>query len=401
MFEINIMERILVVDDNPKNIQLLGNILSEHNYDVEYAQSGPEAIELIDSEDFDLILMDVMMPELDGYEACKRIKKIDKKSEIPLIFITAKTGNESITHGFECGGVDYISKPFNTAELLARVETHISLKLNKDRLRDMNTMLEMKVKERTKELRESNEKLRSANEELEVLDNAKSEFLSIISHEIRTPLNGIFGILDIIKETANFESVIKKAGDNEFGFELFDALDVSYKRLEDFSLNALNISKLNSKGFQALEIEKIDVGGLISNTLTSFEVDTNAKNLVVYSKIDSDSIYADKHYIEKCIRLLISNAVDHSNENGKVYISGTKDENFYLITIKDEGRGFPAFILKSGLKAFISSEHFDRNPGLDLYLCKLIINAHKGFLSLKNDNGGSVQIKIPIKLNDN
>lgn len=146
------MGQILIVDDNPKNIQLLGNILSDQKYEVEYAMNGIEAIEAVDMEDFNLILMDVMMPEMDGYEACQRIKEMERKSEIPIIFITAKTDVSSIQRGFEVGGVDYIAKPFESQEVLARVKTHLELKEAKDKLKNQNEILERKVEERTRDL---------------------------------------------------------------------------------------------------------------------------------------------------------------------------------------------------------------------------------------------------------
>jgi DNA-binding response OmpR family regulator len=122
------MKRILVVDDNPKNIQVVSNILSKENYEIEYAQNGEEAVEIVEEEYFDLILMDVMMPKMDGYEACGKIKAMSLKSGIPVIFLTSRTDADGIAKGFKSGGVDYIFKPFNVEELLARVKTHIALK---------------------------------------------------------------------------------------------------------------------------------------------------------------------------------------------------------------------------------------------------------------------------------
>jgi len=123
---------ILVVDDISKNIQLLAQILTKEGYSLGFANNGQKALEALNESSYDLVLLDIMMPIMDGYEACIEMKKNDKTKDIPVIFITAKTDPESIAKGFEVGGVDYVSKPFNNIELLARVRSHIELKYLKD-----------------------------------------------------------------------------------------------------------------------------------------------------------------------------------------------------------------------------------------------------------------------------
>lgn len=119
---------ILVVDDNPQNIQFLGSLLMKERYEVGVAQNGVEAFDFLDIRHPDLILLDVMMPEMDGIEFCTLLKKRDALSHIPVIFLTAKSEPADIIKGFEAGGVDYITKPFIAAELLARVKTHLEIR---------------------------------------------------------------------------------------------------------------------------------------------------------------------------------------------------------------------------------------------------------------------------------
>ncbi|GAB6096847.1 hypothetical protein JCM14469_31000 [Desulfatiferula olefinivorans] len=120
---------ILIVDDEPKNIQLLGSLLRERNYRVEFALNGAKALAWLDEKPFDLVLLDIMMPDMDGYEVCRRIKDNLTIRHIPVIFLTAKTETEDIVKGFEAGGADYITKPFKTPELLARVKVHVEMKI--------------------------------------------------------------------------------------------------------------------------------------------------------------------------------------------------------------------------------------------------------------------------------
>ena len=125
---------ILIVDDEPINIQLLGSVLREFNYEVQFATSGEEALDWVNSEFFDLILLDLVMPGMDGYEVCKRIKNKRATNTIPIVFLSASSGAEKITKGFETGAVDYITKPFNRVELLTKVKTHLELKRSREKL---------------------------------------------------------------------------------------------------------------------------------------------------------------------------------------------------------------------------------------------------------------------------
>ena len=168
------MDRILIVDDNSKNIQVLATVLAKNNYEVEYALRGKDAIEIVKSEDFELILLDIMMPGMDGFDTCIALKKIENRKDIPVIFLTAKTEIESITRGFEIGGVDYITKPFNDKELLKRISTHLELKKSKEKLKEVNQWLEAQVEERTRELKSAKEELEKANNELTTMDKAKN-----------------------------------------------------------------------------------------------------------------------------------------------------------------------------------------------------------------------------------
>ncbi len=132
---------ILIVDDNLKNLQVLGAALKENGYSIEFAMNGKDALNWVTSKIFDLILLDIMMPEMDGFEVCKYLKKDPATKDIPIIFLTAKTESESIVRGFELGAVDYISKPFGRDELLARVSTHVALRTTQKELAVKNKKL--------------------------------------------------------------------------------------------------------------------------------------------------------------------------------------------------------------------------------------------------------------------
>ncbi len=128
---------VLIVDDVPKNLQVLGNILRKKEYNIAAATSGKQALDMVEKVLPDLILLDIMMPDIDGLEVCGKLKKSPRAKDIPVIFLTAKTTTEDIVKGFEVGAVDYLTKPFNSLELLARAQTHIELKRSRDKEREL------------------------------------------------------------------------------------------------------------------------------------------------------------------------------------------------------------------------------------------------------------------------
>ena len=153
--------KILIVDDVPKNIQVAANILQKNGYQMAFAQDGRTAIAQTEDNRFDLILLDIMMPQMDGFEVCQQIRKSAANKDVPVIFLTAKNDSESIVKGFELGAMDYVTKPFNGTELLARVKTHLELYRSKQEIQQTNERLEIEISERIKaedELKRSNEK---------------------------------------------------------------------------------------------------------------------------------------------------------------------------------------------------------------------------------------------------
>lgn len=162
-------EEILVVDDTPANLRLLSDLLTQHGYRIRPATDGALALKSVAAKAPDLMLLDVSMPGMDGYEVCRRLKEGENSRRIPVIFISAFGETVQKIKGFEAGGLDYITKPFEAEEVLARVKTHLRLRRAEEALREAHNTLELRVQERTAELQASNEALRRAAEEIEVL----------------------------------------------------------------------------------------------------------------------------------------------------------------------------------------------------------------------------------------
>jgi len=377
--------KILIVDDLPKNIMVLGNNLMNENYQIAYAHSGNEAIKLTKTNNFDLILLDIMMPGMDGYQTCREILSNPQTSHIPIIFITAKNDHESVIKGFDAGAKDYVTKPFNSSELLARVKTHLELKRSRERLESLNATLEKKVEERTMELKKANEKLRQ-------LDSAKSSFLGIISHEIRTPLNGIFGSIDIISDMHKDEETQ----------EIVEMMTDSAERLLAFSELSTLITELNIDQYQLSkgEVDLVEIVQLVKqekqindNGQVEFQIEFKHSN-------EKHIVEADLKLLKKIISDVMHNSIRFAEEKVKIEVIIRKTDEFTELIINDNGPGFPDEILPSLFDVFhADSQNYIEGKGLNLAAARLIMEAHNGIIEAQNlsSGGASVTIKFPMK----
>ncbi|QGY47612.1 response regulator [Maribellus comscasis] len=383
--------KILAVDDNIKNIQVVGSILKESNHIVGFAFDGNQAINLLNnSSDYDLILLDINMPGLNGYDTCKEIRKIKDYKDVPIIFLTALSETENLVRGFEAGGQDYITKPFNAQELMARVQTHIELKYSKEQLKDANKILEKRVEKRTEQLQKANNELQRANEELQNLDQVKADFLKLISHEINTPLNGIIGFTNILKE---------ELVDHKF-YKMLDYLDSSAKRLERFSRLSLLVTEFRTNKRTVLPA-LVETLPIVNEILDLLKKNIEDKNIRIVKKLYATHFYADPSLIKLCIERMITNAVRYTFSGSTVTILAEQMDNSVLLQFIDEGIGFPSKILENPFRLFnVGLEHLDEDKGISLALTKLIMDAHNGKIVIgnnKNPKGAKVGLFFPNK----
>ncbi len=385
---------ILMVDDLPKNLQVLGSILKSQGYQVEFATNGKNALTWLEKRKFDLILLDLMMPEMDGFEVCQNIRKKDDFNDMPIIFLTAKVDKESLVRGFQLGGQDYISKPFDSSELLARVRTHLELRESKRKLKEVNNWLEKKVEERTEDLKLANDKLTEANKNLDILskqlmslDAEKTEFLQIISHEIRTPLNAIKGFLGLVKNKVKEEKALN----------YFNYIDEASYRLERFSIQALLITELRVKKYP---VKKISIGvkeGLENLISTKFINTLNEKNISFKFDLPNENIEikADKELFFTCVSNIIENAIRYSNLKGEILFKAYTQDNGVCLETLDQGPGFSKKALLKLHKLFVSgSDGFNEGKGLDLAVVHLIMENHGGWFEVTNNPAGGAIVKL-------
>lgn len=381
-------EKILLVDDQPKNIQVAGTLLSSAGFEVEFATDGFKALDWLRDGGFDLVLLDVMMPGMDGFETCRRFKQMAGSEDVPVIFLTAKTDTDSIVEGFTAGGVDYLTKPFQGEELLVRVRTHLEMKQMRAKLKDVNKWLQSEVTAKTLELQEMNKELQHTLTKIETLDKSKDNFLKIISHEIRTPLNGIIGASFLLRSMAT-------TPDQE---EFFDMLDISLKRLESFSFAALQITELQARSNKLPRTEET-IQSLIDEAKLITHIEQQ-RTLMVESGDFPERIPVNKVLMTTALVKLLDNAIRFSPQGSKVTIGINSDPGGGVrFRISDEGTGFPDEVLLRKFELFVTGEtHVDKNPGLSLPLVKFIIESHGGKIDLYNNptGGAVVEFYIPF-----
>ena len=372
--------KILVVDDVSQNIQVIGNILYENNYQVSFALSGPEALTLLNHEHYDLILLDILMPGMDGYEVCKIVKANQKISHIPIIFLTAKSDTDSILKGFELGAVDYLSKPFNTKELLARVKTQIELKKQREQLENINELLEEKVKIRTTELQK-------ANEQLQKLEQAKGKFLNLISHELRTPLNVINGFIEILypslKETEH-EQTIKT---------LMSVTD----KLISLSETALLITELQL-GEYLIEFTDVDIAEISLKVATTYDAAMKEKDIQLIANFDENAriIHGDDELIRNSVNKILQNAIKFTPKYGLIQIQRKKNDSFVELIDSNSGEGFSKETLEKLFEIFAIDKmtNFSDGFGLGLASVKLAMEVQSGRIEVKNHAEGGASVTL-------
>lgn len=374
---------ILIVDDTPRNLQLLAEILYDEGFEIGVAESGFAALEYLDEIKPDIILLDIMMPGMDGFETNKKIKEMPECADIPIIYLTAKTDTESTVKAFKSGAADYVTKPFNASELIARVRTHLELQSKKNELAEMNIGLEKLVEAKTEELRK-------ANKQLSELDTTKSYFIGLMAHELNTPLTGIIGGTNIIKEMSNDPDT------REFA----DLVLASAERLHRFSQMSRLIAELSLEHYR-YNVESRDVNSFILDITENFKRNHVGKPIEVYCNVPDTEykISLDYSLIEKMIVELLDNAYKFTDK-GSIEVCCSADKYFYTVEIKDTGRGFTEKALENAFKLFESDELMSHSDGLGLSLAisKMIMDHHSGTVSARNNPTGGACITLKFSI---
>lgn len=373
---------ILIVDDNNNNLQLLGNLLKIYNYRLMLANSGIKALEAVKRKKPDLILLDIMMPEMSGYRVCEILKETDDFNDVPIIFLTAKSETSDIVKGFKLGGSDYITKPFEKEELLARIETQLTLKRQKDLIISQKNELTTK----NDELIESEAKLKDAL-------NTKDKFFSIIAHDLKSPLSSVMNLLQLID--SDFESF-----ETEELKEIIQELSTSTKNVFSLLDNLLHWarSQTGKINYTPLNISVPLIVDQVSSVFTSLLQD---KKINLKKNVDNYEIFADTQMVNTILRNLISNAIKFTPENGTIEVIATDNGEFVKFEVKDSGIGMSEEVINKLFRIDVHHTSLGTNnekgTGLGLILCKEFVENNKGkiWVESKVGEGSSFIFTLP------
>ena len=367
---------ILLVDDTPENIDVLNGMLGAFKRKI--ATHGERALKIASAPvPPDLILLDIMMPGMDGYEVCRRLRGNEATRDIPVIFLTAKTAKEDIVKGFEAGGQDYVTKPFDPNELMERVKTQLKLRHQQKMLENMNEVLEQKVSERTAQLEESNRKLEKAFEKLKVLDEAKSNFLKLISHEIRTPLNGIVG------STYFLEDMVQDDDLKEF----IGMLKESVERLERFAVNALFLTQIDTRR-DDIQATPVDLNKALEEALEENRKFADEKQKSIQLDIpELPPVSGEERLLTKSLSETLHNALKFSTGK-KIHLRAVEENNGVIVQITNKAKAIPEEKLRNITEAFgLAGQHMDKNSGLGLAIVNACQELMEGTLDIESKDG--------------
>ncbi len=350
---------ILVVDDNQPNLKVVSSSLKIEGYNIALALDGTSALKVLDDNKIDLILLDIMMPGIDGFEVCRRIKQNEKLKDIPVIFLTAKNQTEDVVEGFKAGGVDYITKPFNRAELLIRVNNHLELSRSRKKILEMN--------------------------------RTRDKLYSIIAHDISSPLSGIAVTISSINS-----GHLDTSGDDFKQIMLH--LDKSTRETLTLLDNLLEWTRVQG-GAIRMNPQDTHLYPVVADCLQLLKGNATNKNITIELNVAEDAeAFFDEVTIHTVFRNIISNAIKFTPDNGEIFIDSEDFGDFLAISVKDTGTGMSENKIQ---KIFEKNEHYtspgtksEQGSGLGLFIVKDFVNQNKGEIKVVSTVGQGTTISV-------
>ena len=416
---------ILLVDDHEENLLALEAILVDPLYNLVRAPSGNAALREVLKRDFALILLDVHMPHLDGYETAELIRMRERSRETPIIFLTANYRTDAhVFRGYSVGAVDYLFKPFSPEILQSKVAVFVELFLKREALKRQRQALlhaqqelEDRVRVRTRELAEANQLLQEevderkrieaerlvlleseqrARAEAEAVNRLKDEFLATLSHELRTPLNAILGWSFLLTSGKGDQAMTERA----IGVIRNNALAQS-QLIEDI----LDVSRIIS-GKLRLKLVRVRLSDVIEAALDSVSLAAQAKALTIERRIeDLEPIVGDQDRLQQIAWNLLSNAVKFTPREGRVVVRLHRRGDEVVLTVEDTGIGIPApflpFVFDRFSQADPGATRRHGGLGLGMAIVRYLVELHGGTVraeSAGENQGATFTIVLPVSL---
>lgn len=364
---------LLIVDDVPQNIQIVASMLKSDHYRLSFALSGQAALNLLEQQSFDLILLDIQMPEMDGFAVCQQLKASEATRDIPVIFLTANVSTEHTIQGFQYGAVDYITKPVEPLELRARVHTHLELKHARDQILDQN------------------ERLRNLNQE-------KSELLRIVSHDLRTPLTVLSSGVDFLNQAIPDPDLrIRRRLNN---------MRIATERMEVIIHHFLNRDAIQF-GRRSVHAENFELLRTVRKVMRHHQEWANHKQIDMHVDLMTElEMASDRAALEQILDNLLSNAIKYSPPNKSIWIRARAEEQKILLEIEDQG---PGFTPEEQQQLFTRSGRFSASPtsgedsfGFGLTIVKRMVDLMQGQIHCFSNlgQGSCFLLTLPRELDE-
>lgn len=377
---------ILVVDDDPDNLGVLFEYLSDEGFKVLLVQNSKNALMQAERSRPDIILLDIMMPGMDGFETCACLKASEQTREIPVIFMTALSDTLNKVRGFKVGAVDYITKPFQQQEVLARVNAHLTIRKLHQQLEEKNSLLQEQVVQ------------------LQDMNASKDKFIAMISHDLQSPFSSLRGLIQFTSENIG--------GYNKNELEgIIDMLDNSTGNLYALIENLLTWSRIQ-RGVLEHCPQHIDLRELVIQNIALFTPNADAKNITFENHLESSVlVYADYNMVNAILRNLISNAVKFTREGGQIAFTAKEaaakeaaatdvDGGYFEMAVADTGIGIAQehlsklFRIDSRYKRLGTAR--EKGTGLGLILCKEFVEKNSGTIWLESEPGHGTAVKFTL-----
>jgi two-component system, sensor histidine kinase and response regulator len=374
---------IMVVDDQPANLKLLEEMLKQQGYEVRSFPRGRLALAAAAHQPPDLILLDINMPEMNGFEVCERLKSNPQLARVPVIFLSALNETEDKIKAFRSGGVDYVTKPFQFDEVQSRVETHLELHQLQRALQEQNAHLEELVRSRTRELAE-------ANARLKILDQSKSDFLDLISHEFRTPLNGLLGVSELLLAESS-----SGAEDNE----LRALFDQSRRRILTILDHASLLTQIEVEA-EKFASERVSLAAVLNAALKQAAEFARARQVTLeWAPSETEFILGRADLLVTALQALLETAVKLSEAGEAIRLACHSIPDEIYVAIESRGRTIPARAVPKFFDLFSIGESI--TPGGDLGLgppvAYRILSLFGGSVTIENRHPPGVQMTLSLR----
>jgi two-component system sensor histidine kinase/response regulator len=359
--------KILIVEDDRMNARIITSILRPAGFKTLEVETAERAIEVLSEFEPDLVLLDVELPGMNGYEACQRIKGFPEWENLPVIFITARNQPEDVVHGLEAGGIDYVVKPFQAQETLARIRTHLNLRL----------LMEQQVK---------------LIDDLSRANAAKNHFLGIAAHDLRNPLTSIRGLAEFLMEGSGGEVTEDQRA-------MLKSIHGATQSMLELLNELLDISIIES-GEMHLERVPTDFADLVAESVGLNAITAAKKQMTLRFEPPrlQHTLLLDRSKIRQVADNLLSNAIKFSPPGAAIEVELIEEDRTQTLSVRDQGPGIPegemGKLFQNFGKTSVRPTGGEKSTGLGLAICRKIVEAHQGRITVANNPRGGADFRV-------